>query len=276
MKSKGSGLGWAIGIGAVILVGVIVLFMSFTSISQGHVGVVYNKNGGVESKTLGQGMHMISPLKKVTEYPVALETVEFKDVQLATKDGKPLSIDMTFNYMNEPSKVVDIFNKFKGAKPEVIEDTFLRSRLKESALSITSKYTILEIFQNREEIKVAIDKAFTEDVAKYGFIADDFVLGTPVPDKNTQTAIQSVVDAQQKLEALKIETQQAKESAEKQRVEAEGKAQAEIAEAKGTAEANRLIQKSITPELLKKMEMEARLKHGWVEIQGANAVVSDK
>lgn len=269
-------LGWSIGLGAVVLVGVIMLFMSFTSINQGHVGVVYNKNGGVEAKTLGQGMHMVSPFKKVTEYPVALETVEYKEVQLATKDGKPLSIDMTFNYMNEPSKVVDIFNKFKGAKPEVIEDTFLRSRLKESALSVTSKYTILEIFQNREEIKVAIDKAFTEDVSQYGFIADDFVLGTPVPDSNTQKAIQNVVDAQQKLEALKIETQQAKEQAEKQKVEAEGKATAKIAEAKGEAEANRLVQQSITPELLKKMEMEARKEHGWVTVNGANTVVTDK
>ena len=37
-----------------------------------------------------------------------------------------------------------------------------------------------------------------------------------------------------------------------------------------------MIANSMTPELLKKMEMEARLKHGWVEIQGSNTVVKDK
>lgn len=264
------------GIGAVVIAGGIFTLMSLTTIDQGHVGVVYNRNGGVESQTLPQGMHFISPMKKVTQYPVALETVEYKDVQLATKDGKPLTMGMTFNYMNDPTEVVDIFNKFKGAKPEDIEQSFILSRIKEAALSVTSRYTILEIFQNREQIKVEISKEFTEDMKKQGFTVTDFVLGTPTPDQSTANAIQAVVDAQQQLEALKVEKQKATEVAAKQKIEAEGKAQAAIAEAKGTAEANRLMQQSITPELLKKMEMEARLKWGWITIQGANtAVVTD-
>ncbi|WP_090739400.1 prohibitin family protein [Paenibacillus sp. Mc5Re-14] len=264
------------GVGAAVIIGGIFTLMSLTTIDQGHVGVIYNRNGGVENQTLPQGMHLISPMKKVTQYPVALETVEYKDVQLATKDGKPLTMGMTFNYMNDPTEVVDIFNKFKGAKPEDIEQSFILSRIKEAALSVTSKYTILEIFQNREQIKIEISKEFTEDMKKQGFTVTDFVLGTPTPDQSTAKAIQAVVDAQQQLEALKVEKQKAKEVAEKQKIEAEGKAQAAIAEAKGTAEANRLMQQSITPELLKKMEMEARMKWGWVTIQGANAVVTEK
>ncbi|MCR8994719.1 prohibitin family protein [Brevibacillus laterosporus] len=264
------------------LVGIGVLFLggmalaSFTTIKQGHVGVVYNRSGGVESQTLSQGMHLVLPWTMVTQYPVALETVEYKDVQLATKDGKPLTMNMTFNYMNDPEQVVNIFNKFKGAKPEAIEQGFILSRIKEAALSVTSKYTILEIFQNREQIKVDISKVFTEDMKKQGFTVTDFVLGTPTPDESTAKAIQAVVDAHQQLEALKIEKQKAQEIAEKQKIEAEGKAQATIAEAKGQAESNRLVQQSITPELLKKMEMEARIAHGWVEVQGASAVVTNK
>jgi prohibitin 1 len=259
-------------LGLSIFVGIVIFFMSLTTIEQGHVGVVYNRNGGVEEQTLPQGMHFVSPMKRVTEYPVALETVEFKEVSLATKDGKPLNIDINFNYMNDPEEVVNIFNKFKGAKPKTIEDTFLLARAKESALAVTSKYTILEIFQKREEIKTEISLSFTEDLKAYGFIASDFVLGTPVPDASTAQAIQAVVDAQQALEALKIEKQKAQEIAEKQLIEAQGIANAEIEKARGTAEANRLLQQSITPELLQKMEMEARLKHGWVEIQGASVL----
>lgn len=263
-------------LGVAVLVGGGMFLASLTTIDQGHVGVVYNRNGGVEQQTLGQGMHFVSPMQKVTQYPVALETVEYQNVQLATKDGKPLTMSMTFNYMNDPEQVVNIFNKFKGAKPEAIEQGFILSRIKEAALSVTSKYTILEIFQNREQIKVEISKEFTEDMKQQGFTVTDFVLGTPTPDESTAKAIQAVVDAQQQLEALKIEKQKATEIAEKQKIEAEGKAQAAIAEAKGQAEANRLIQQSITPELLKKMEMEARIAHGWIEVQGASAVVTNK
>lgn len=266
----------AVGIGGAVLVAGVLTLMSMVTIDQGHVGVVFSRNGGVVNTTLGQGTHLVSPIAKVTEYNVSLTTRTFDDLQLATKDGKPLTISMSFNYMVEPTKVVEIFNKFKGASPEVIENTFIRTRLVDAALSVTSKYTILEIFQNREQIKLEIAKLFTDDLKQHGFIVDNFVLGTPVPDENTKKAIQRVVDAQQELEALKIETEKAKQEAERLKTESEGKAQAAIAEAKGQAEANRLMQQSITPELLKKMEMEARLKHGWVEIQGANAVVTSK
>lgn len=241
----------AVVLGIAILMSITLLLASLTTIEQGHVGVVYNRNGGVEKETLGQGTHFVSPLKKVTQYPVALTTVEFPAVQLATKDGKPLTIDLTFNYSNDPSKIVDIFNQFKGASPEAIEDTFLRSRIKESALSVTSKYTILEIFQNREVVKAEVDKRFTKDAKQYGFLVSDFVLGTPVPDKSTQDAIQKVVEAQQDLQALQIATEKAKENAKRQEVEARGNAKAKLIEAEAEAEANRVVSQSLTSNIIK-------------------------
>jgi len=275
MEMTSKKLGWAIGLGGFLLIGVVIFFMSLSTVKQGHVGVVYSANGGVQGEVKTQGVHFVKPWEKVTEYPVALETVTFDNVPLATRDGKPLSMELNFNYSNDPQEVVNIFNKFKGATSTDIEQSFLLSRAKDSALEVTSKYTILEIFQNRGEIQTAIAQHFTDEVGKYGFVVSDFVIGTPTPDPQTQEAIQRVVDAQQKLEALRVETQQAEEEAKRKIVEAEGQAEAEIAEAKGTAEANKLIQESITPELLKKMEMEARIEHGWVEVNGANAVVVD-
>jgi len=263
------------GIAVIIIVFslAIMLLMSVTKIDQGHVGVVYSANGGVEDTLLDDGVKFVWFWKKVTQYPIATETVSYKDLALATKDGKPLAVSIDFNYSNNVDKVVSIFNKFKGAKPEVIENTFLKTRLKDSALSVTSKYTILEIFQNRDKIQLEIKDKFTKDVVTSGFSVSDFTLGTPVPDASTAQAIQAVVDAQQALEALKVEKDKAQEVADRQLIEAKGISDAEIEKARGIAESNRIIQQSITPELLKKMEMEARLKHGWVEIQGATTAV---
>lgn len=42
------------------------------------------------------------------------------------------------------------------------------------------------------------------------------------------------------------------------------------------AEANRIISESITDELIKMTEAEARKKHGWVTVQGADSVVTDE
>lgn len=240
----------AIGLGLGLFFIIILSFMCLEKINQGFIGVVYSANGGVEDKTLNQGVKFIPPWKKVTEYPISLETVEVESLPLATKDGKPLSMDFNYNYANDPAKVIDIFNKFKGAKPEAIEGSFLKSRLRDSALSVTSKYTILEIFQNREVIQTEVEQKFIEDVKQYGFIVSDFVIGTPVPDENTQKAIQRVVDAQQELEALKIEKDKAQEQADRLKIEAQGKAEALLIKSKAEADANRLINASITEKIL--------------------------
>ena len=49
-----------------------------------------------------------------------------------------------------------------------------------------------------------------------------------------------------------------------------------IEEARGEAEANRLVSQSITSELIQMKEAEARLKHGWVTIQGGTPIVNTK
>ncbi|MER2007168.1 MAG: prohibitin family protein [Psychrobacillus sp.] len=264
-------------IGVVTFVVLLVGWFSFTeTINQGHAGVIYSRSHGVEDKTLSQGLKFVNPMTRITEYPISTETIDYKKLSLATKDGKPLSVDITIEYFNSVDKLPYIYNKFKGQKPKAIEDTWLKSRLKESALEVTSKYTILEVFQKREEISTTILESFRKDVSEHGFEIENVVFGTPKPDANTQKAIQAVVDAQQEVEKLKVDKQKAQLQAEKDKIEAEGKAQAKIATAEGEAKANELVQKSITPELLKKMEMEARLKHGWVEIQTGQVITDTK
>lgn len=274
--------------GVLVFTALVIGWFSFTeTINQGHAGVVYSRQHGVEDRTLGQGLHFVNPIKRITEYPVSTETVEYKDLSLATKDGKPLTVDITYDYLNNVEKLPYIYNKFKGQKPDAIEETWLKSRLKDSALTVTSKYTILDVFQKREEIRTEIEKEFIKDVGEHGFIVENVVFGTPTPDESTAKAIQEVVNRQQELEALKIEKQKATEIAEKQKIEATGIANAKIEEARGTAEsvriqaeatadANKKIQASLSPEVLQLEELKARQKHGWVEINGAGGVIVDK
>ena len=57
---------------------------------------------------------------------------------------------------------------------------------------------------------------------------------------------------------------------------AESEAQVKVIEAQAEADANRIIAQSITPELIQMKEAEARLEHGWVEVQGADTVVTNQ
>ncbi len=245
----------------VITVGVAVLgftgWFSFTeTIAQGHVGVVYNRSHGVEEQTLGQGLHFVNPLERITEYPVSTETVNYSELSLATKDGKPLTADITYDYFNDVEKTPYIYDKFKGQKPKNIEENWLKARLKDSALSVTSKYTILEVFQKREEISKEIEAQFQKDVKKHGFLIENVVFGTPKPDAETAKAIQAVVNRQQELEALKIEKQKAELEAEKKMIQAKGDAEAALVKSEAQAKANNILNKSLTPTLLELKKVE--------------------
>lgn len=276
---ESSNLGKHIKRGVLTVVGVVmalVLWFNFTeTIDQGHVGVVYSRSDGVQEQTLSQGLHFVNPMTRITQYPVSTETVKYKGLKLSTKDGKSIDATVTFDYYNDATKTPHIYDKFKGQAPEVIEESWLRARLTDASLKVTSKYTILQVFQNLTSIHTEIQKTFKEDVKEHGFVVER-VIFSPEADKETQVAIQHVVDKQQELEALKVETMKAQETAKKQLIEAEGKANAEIETARGIEEANKIISKSITPEILKMEEIKARQKFGWVEVTGTEGIIIDK
>lgn len=56
---------------------------------------------------------------------------------------------------------------------------------------------------------------------------------------------------------------------------AQAEADAELIKAEAEAKANNKLSASITDELIKMKEAEARLKHGWVTVQGSDTVVTD-
>ncbi|MEB9469491.1 prohibitin family protein [Bacillus cereus] len=247
MKAKKLGAIATAGILGLMIIGGA---MSTTKISQGHAGVVYSPNGGVKQETLSQGWNLVSPFNKVTEYPISTSNVNYKDLAIATKDGKPLTMEITYDYFNDVEKLPHIFNKFKGAKPDAIEESWLKSRLKESALSVSSKYTILEVFQNRENIRTEIQKKFQDDVKKHGFVVENVTLGNPKADGQTEQALQKVINEQQKLEALEIEKKQAVVEAEKKMEEAKGEAESRRIKAEGEAKANETVKQSLSPEIV--------------------------
>lgn len=258
----------------ILLLGLIVWFFFTTKISEGEVGVVYKANGGVET-TLNAGYHMIGMFEKVQKYPVRMQTVKTK-VNVATSDGKKLELPMTYQLQVDKSKVVDIFKKFGSQNIETVQDSYLKTQLYKVSREVVAKYSVLSIYSNgASKASATITQDFSDNVRKQGFIVTDVTVGTPSVDAATESAINERVKAAQANELKKQELENAKITAQQQLVEAEGLADAKVAEAKGEAQANKEIANSMTDELIKYTEAQARLKFGWVTTQGANSVVTD-
>jgi regulator of protease activity HflC (stomatin/prohibitin superfamily) len=230
--------GVIIGVALILAVAITTLFIE--KIPNGYVGVVYSPNGGVQEETLGQGWHLVGLFDKVTVYPVRMQTVTYKDIQVATSDGKNVTIDFAYNYSIQPDKVVDVFNKFGPVNVEQIEESYLRTRLWDAGRKAIAKYSVIDTYgEKSSEAAVNVQKIFSDDIRELGFSVDNLTLGVPKPDKSTQAAIDKRVEAAQELERKQIELKIAKAEAEKKQIEA-----------KGIADYNDIIKKSISKEVI--------------------------
>ncbi len=231
--------------GVVVIGGLIVGSMFVEKVEVGTVGVVYNLDG-VEEQTLPQGWHMVAPFDKVIEYPVKTKTVNYDEIQIATSDGKNIGVDVAFNFNIDATKAVDMYNKFGAVSVDSIADGFLRTRLRDSARQVVSKYSVIDIYgEKSSEAQAEIQTKFAEDVEKLGFVIEGLTLGVPKADEATQASINERVKASQQLEAKNTQIETAKKEKERLKIVAEG-----------IAEYNKKISKSLTPEIIQQKTIE--------------------
>ena len=169
----------------------------------------------------------------------------------------------------------ETFTKFKGQTGQQIEETFIRGKIKAWAGEVSSTFSVLDIYgEKRADLNAKVLAHIKEKFNEYGIVVDSTNFSRIELDGQTAEAIQKRINAQQALEQSKVEKEQAVIAAEKLKVESQGKADAVIIAAQGEAKANETLSNSITPQLLQKMEMQARIQHGWVTTQvGGQAIV---
>ena len=232
-------------IGFLAIIGFIILLMCITKIPQGHVGVVYSVNG-VKEDTKSPGWHLTAPFDKVNKYPTKTQTHKYKDLNVATSDGKNLQMDIDVSYKVDATKAVDLFNRFGSADIEELEKGYLRSRVQDNVRQSVSKYSVIDAFGVKTgQIKKDTLDSLNDNLEKQGFVIEDIALSSPKADKNTQKAIDERVKANQELERTKVDKQIAEENAKKKEVEA-----------KGTKKANDIVNESLSDKVIQQQLIE--------------------
>lgn len=272
--------------GAILVGGALGALICTERIPAGYVGVQYSMNGGVQDELLTQGWHLVAPNKKVNLYSVRTEQLymsrdkqegskEDDSFDIMTKDGT-LNVDFEMAYSFDSEDVVGLFNKYGGLSGEDIVNTKVRGKIKTLISEITTQYTVLDVhMEKKAEVNKAITEYLKENLKQYGITVDSATLSRTQPSAEVEQAIIKRTTTAQELEAEKQKQEKVALEAETKRIEAQGKADAKLIEAQAEAEANKLLEQSITENLIKMKEAEARVIHGWVEIQGANNVITD-
>lgn len=287
---KGKVVAILIAVGVVAAGGYVAL--SGTYVGQGEVGVVYTAKSGVKEKTLDPGFHFVGPFAKVKDFPISQQQLvlsnnaaDFNEKKLekdthvdAPADGGMVKMNMTINYNFIPEKVTGLYEKFNGMDGEQIVESKVKNSILAYIKEVTPKFSVMDIYSTkRAEIGQEITKYLNEKLQdEYGMNISSALIIDVQLDKELQKKVQAKEQAKQDAEKAELDKQTALAQAESDKVKAEAEAAVAIEKARGQAEANRLLSESITPELIQMKEAEARLQHGWVEVQGAEAVVKEK
>lgn len=278
-------------VAAIVLVIVAIICMkSLVRVPAGYAAVQYNVNGGVEKKVLDQGWHWKSPMVKTTLYTVGLEqsyltaskkgdSPDDDSFTASSSEGKSMTLELTYTYQYKQNSVADVFTRFKGQSGKEVRDSFIKPNIVSWTKEIVANYKVSDILgSERANINSAVSDYLAKKFEPYGITISNVSLINIDVDKDTMKAINAKIKAQQDAETQAIQNQtninKAKADAEAEVTKAKGDADAKVIAAQAEADANAKINSSITDQLIRMKEAEARLKHGWVTVQGSDTVVT--
>ena len=273
----------------VAIIGGIFCACSLEKIGAGEVGVVYSMRGGVKDEVLPQGFHFINPLHKVNRFPISQQLLvlsnnpadynskEHADWHIdAPADGGMVKMNMTINYSFMTDRVVGLYERFRGMDGDTLVENMVQNSIIAYIKEVTPKFSVIDIYSNkRAEVGTAITEYLNAKLNdEYGIaVASALIIDVQLDDA-LQEKIKAKEQAKQDAEKAALDKATAIAQAETEKVRAQTAAEVMKINAEAEAEAYRIKSAAITEELLKKWELDARNKHGWVEVQGATVVAT--
>lgn len=266
--------------------------LSLTKVGQGEVGVVYSMKGGVKEDTLGPGFHFVGPFDKVSDFPVSQQQLvlsnnaaDFNKEKLdqdthvdAPADGGMVKMNMTINYNFIPEKVTSLYERFNGMEGDQIVESKVKNSILAYIKEVTPQFSVMDIYSDkRAEVGQAITECLNSKLnEEYGINVSSALIIDVQLDEELQAKVQAKEQAKQDAEKAELDKQTALAQGEAAKAKAEADKAVTITNAEAEAEANRIKAASITDELIRMTEAEARKEHGWVTVQGAGTVVTEE
>lgn len=237
---------WKIVSGVVLAFVILIVFAIINPIvviGAGERGVVFNRVSGLKPNVLGEGLHFRTPfVETVKKISVRINKDDVK-AEGASKDLQTINMDVAVNWRIIPEKVNTVYQQVGDEKEVLLR--IITPAISEVVKASSASKTAEEIITKRTELKIDIDNKLTERLAAYNIELRDVSLVNVDFSREFNVAIEAKQVAEQ-------QAQQAKFTAQR----AENEAQAAINKAKGEAEAQRVIQQSISSELLQKLAIE--------------------
>jgi regulator of protease activity HflC (stomatin/prohibitin superfamily) len=208
-------------------------------------------------------------VSQVQSYPTALRTYSMvrrsgegsasgdDSIDLPTKEGQHITQDISVTYNTSEEKAAEVFKSFRGADMSDIESTFIRRTIITVAQNVAGQMSLSEVISSkRNALQDSIQESLKLELNKMGFNLDKVNLGASHLPASLETQMQAKMAAQQQAQQAEYELQKQQMLAKAAVAKAEGEAQSILVRAKADAEANKLLQTTLTPILVRNKTIE--------------------
>jgi regulator of protease activity HflC (stomatin/prohibitin superfamily) len=227
---------------SLLLIGVAIVASFFVIINPGERGVMM-QFGKVQDRVLEEGLHFVVPLvNTVQKLSVRVQNHEIS-AEASSRDLQDVFTDVALNWHIIPEKANVVFQQI--GDEQAIIDRIINPAVEEVLKAVMAQYTAEEIITKRGEVKAGVDTALSDHLQAYSVGVDDIFLVHVHFSQRFSDAV----------EAKQIAEQEAKR-AEFVALKAVREAEARVNLARGEAEAQRLVQQTLTPDLIEKQAIE--------------------
>ena len=233
-----------LGFAGIALIVVAILFATMYSVERidsGQTGIIVNLAGsdrGVDDAKVETGWVVYNRfVKQLFEYPAFAQIVDYEPFDIQDKKGTIFKTDPTIEYYIERENAKVVFLRYRKTTEE-LEQSVILTEVKNAYKDIAGLYETDSLINNRPAFEKEGENLLKERLSLRGFTFSN-IQSSVKPNDVLQAAIDAKNTAVQN--ALKVENEKKAAIAEAEKV---------VAAAKGKADANRILQQSITPELI--------------------------
>jgi prohibitin 1 len=214
----GGGMLRLIGLGIAAFLLVILLFSSVTRVGTGRVGVLTLFGKVQTGGTLGEGIHLINPLKTNNELSIQTQTLK-ESASVPSSEGLMMSLDTSLIYHLNPDHAADVFQKIGPDYENVVVEPTLRSAIREA----TASHTANALYTGEREMvgKQIYDQVSTQ-LNQRGLTVENVLLRDIQLPATLKSAIEAKQQAEQESLAMNFRLQKETQEAQRKRIEAAG------------------------------------------------------
>ena len=220
---------------------------TFLTIDPGQKGVLFKRfGGGLDKEAIyDQGFHIIAPWNKMYVYDIRTNE-GMESMEVLSKNGLTIKVELSYRYMPVGDKIGYLHDEIGPSYLERIIKPEIRSATRE----VIGKYLPEELYSTkREAIQDEIYQRTMQNVGEKYLILDAIL----IREVELPLTLQEAIERKLKEEQLALEFDF---RLDKERKEAERK----IIEAKAKAEANRILNASLSTNILRDKGIEATLE----------------